>query len=144
MPDAATDASPRAASAGGCVFQRWCIHTHSAALCWAGCDRLAKIARSLGLDSRAEAWRSTAQDLRKRILESAWNAERNSFVASLGGTDLDASLLLMQELGIVAANDPRFISTVEAIATDLKRGRVLFRYSKEDDFDPCVTVLGPE
>jgi pentatricopeptide repeat protein len=117
------------------------IHTHSAALCWAGCDRLAKIARSLGLDSRAEVWRSAAQDLRKRILESAWNADRKSFVASLGGTDLDASLLLMQELGIVAANDPRFISTVDAIATDLKRGRVLFRYSKEDDFGLPTTAF---
>ena len=91
------------------------IHTYSAVLCWAACDRLAKIATVLGLEGRAEVWRQSAKDLRNRVLEGAWNADRNSFVASLGGTDLDASLLLMQEVGIVAANDPRFVSTVDAI-----------------------------
>ena len=117
------------------------IHTHSAALCWAACDRLAKIAKVLGLDSRAEYWRSAAQDLRGRILESAWSEERKSFVASLGGTDLDASVLLMQEIGIVAANDPRFVATVDAIGTHLKRGRLLFRYSSEDDFGVPTTAF---
>jgi pentatricopeptide repeat protein len=93
------------------------------------------------LDSRAEYWRSAAQDLRGRILESAWSEERKSFVASLGGTDLDASVLLMQEIGIVAANDPRFIATVDAIGTHLKRGRLLFRYSSEDDFGVPTTAF---
>ncbi|HVR68643.1 MAG TPA: glycoside hydrolase family 15 protein [Verrucomicrobiae bacterium] len=117
------------------------IHTHSAVLCWAACDRLAKIATVLGLDSRAEAWRKSAKDLRNRILEGAWNADRNSFVASLGGTELDASLLLMQEVGIVAANDPRFVSTVDAITKDLRRGHQLFRYSNEDDFGVPTTAF---
>ena len=110
-------------------------------LCWAACDRLAKIATVLGLDSRADAWRKSAKDLRNRILEGAWNADRNSFVASLGGTDLDASLLLLQEVGIVAANDPRFVSTVDAITKELRRGHQLFRYSNEDDFGVPTTAF---
>jgi pentatricopeptide repeat protein len=117
------------------------IHTHSAVLCWAACDRLAKIAKVLGLDNRAGDWRAAAQDLRTRILEGAWNADRKSFAASLGGKELDASLLLMQEVGIVAANDPRFVSTVDAIAKDLRRGRQLFRYSDEDDFGVPTTAF---
>ena len=62
-------------------------------------------------------------------------------MASLGGSELDASLLLMQEVGIVAANDPRFISTVDAITADLRRGHQLFRYSNEDDFGVPTTAF---
>jgi pentatricopeptide repeat protein len=114
-------------------------HTHSAAVCWAACDRLAKIARALGLEARADAWRTVARDLRAGILDRAWSAQRNSFVACFGGQELDASLLLMQEVGIVAADDPRFVATVDAISRDLRRGRQIFRYAGEDDFGVPTT-----
>jgi GH15 family glucan-1,4-alpha-glucosidase len=110
------------------------VHTHSAVMCWAACDRLAKIARALGLDDRAAHWRGEAQRLRKAILDGAWNAERNTFVESFGGEHLDASLLLLQEVGFLRADDPRFISTVAAIEKELIHGGVLWRYAREDDF----------
>jgi GH15 family glucan-1,4-alpha-glucosidase len=109
-------------------------HTHSAVMCWAACDRLSKIARSLGLEDRAHHWRDEAHRLRKAILEGAWNAKRNSFVESFGGEHLDASLLLLQEVGFLRADDPRFASTVEAIERELIHGGVLWRYAREDDF----------
>lgn len=110
------------------------IHTHSAVMCWAACDRLSKIARALGLEDRDAHWRGEAQRLRKAILEGAWNAERNTFVASFGGEHLDASLLLLQEVGFLTADDPRFASTVAAIEKELMHGGVLWRYAVEDDF----------
>ena len=37
------------------------IHTHSTAMCWAGCHRLAAIARRLGLPDRAAHWSAVAE-----------------------------------------------------------------------------------
>lgn len=110
------------------------VHTHSAAMCWAACRRLSKIASVLGLEPRATYWREHADRIRKAILDQAWNAELNSFVESFGGTDLDASLLLLQEIGFVGADDPRFLGTVEAVGRALKRGSHLMRYIAPDDF----------
>lgn len=110
------------------------VHTHSAAMCWAACRRLANIAALLGKHGRQEYWNGEARRIREAILEHAWSHERNSFVASFGGNDLDASLLLLQEIGFIAADDPRFLGTVEAIGRELKRGSYLMRYVKADDF----------
>ncbi|MCW5772489.1 MAG: glycoside hydrolase family 15 protein, partial [Rhodospirillaceae bacterium] len=42
------------------------VHTHSAALCWAACDRLSHIAATLGRDERAQYWRGEANRMRER------------------------------------------------------------------------------
>ncbi|MBT8441614.1 MAG: glycoside hydrolase family 15 protein, partial [Gammaproteobacteria bacterium] len=47
---------------------------------------------------------------------------------------LDASMLLLNHLGFLKADDPRFLSTVDAIESQLRRGDHLFRYAVPDDF----------
>jgi len=119
------------------------VHTFSAAMCWAACDRLARIAARLRLSSRAEHWQDHADRMHKVIAEKAWNAKLNSFVDCFGGADLDASLLLLQHMDFVEATDPRFVGTVEAIEKHLKRGDFLLRYAAPDDFgtpDNAFTV----
>jgi GH15 family glucan-1,4-alpha-glucosidase len=110
------------------------VHTYSAVMCWAACDRLARIAARLGLEDRVGYWRMRADTIRERILAESWNAERGHFADAFGGERLDASLLLLADLGFVEARDPRFVATVEAIGRDLKRGHGLFRYIAPDDF----------
>lgn len=110
------------------------VHTHSALLCWVACDRLARIATHLALDTDARRWRAAADEIHAAICDNAWNAERNSFVESFGGEDIDASLLLMNELSFLPADDPRFVGTVEAVGQTLRRGDYLFRYAADDDF----------
>jgi GH15 family glucan-1,4-alpha-glucosidase len=110
------------------------VHTFSSVMCWAACDRLARIAARLGLAERARAWRSDAARIRRFVDEQCWNEARRSFVASAGGDTLDASLLLLHDLGFVAADDPRFASTVRAVEGELKRGDFIFRYIETDDF----------
>jgi len=110
------------------------VHTYSSVMCWAACDRLAKIAARFGLADRVGYWRGRADTIRERVLREAWNAERGHFADAFGGERLDASLLLLADLGFVDALDPRFIGTVEAIGRDLRRGDSLFRYIAADDF----------
>ena len=111
------------------------VHTFSAVMCWVACDRLAKIAARIELSARAEYWRDHADKIQKFICDNAWNAELNSFVESFGdGDDVDSSLLLLHELGFLAADDPRFAGTVAAVEKKLRRGNYLFRYISPDDF----------
>ena len=113
---------------------RAAIHTYSAAMCWAACDRLAHIATELGLDDRARYWHDQAVQLHERIEQRAWNAELGYFVDAYDGQHLDASLLLLADIGFIAPLDPRFMATVDAIGTALGRGDYLFRYIAPDDF----------
>jgi GH15 family glucan-1,4-alpha-glucosidase len=110
------------------------VHTYSACMCWAACDRLARIAQHLGLTERTERWRARAETMKARILEHAWSAADNSLADSFGGRDLDATALLLPELGLVAATDPRFVATMERIDRELRQGDHIFRYRHADDF----------
>jgi GH15 family glucan-1,4-alpha-glucosidase len=117
------------------------IHTHSAALCWVACDRLSQIATRLGIKDRAAYWRAHADDLREPILARAWNEHKGALAGALDGHDLDASVLLLCELGLLAPDDPRFLGTFEAIGRELKRGERLMRYTNEDDFGAPETAF---
>ena len=117
------------------------VHTFSAVMCWAACDRLAKIARRLDLAERAELWRGHAKRMRAVISEKAWNAELGAFAESFGGDDTDASLLLLHEVGFLAADDPRFAGTVAAVEKTLRYGDFLFRYRTPDDFGAPETAF---
>ena len=109
-------------------------HTYSAVMCWAACDRLGNIATHLRLPERAAYWHGRATQMHARIMEATVDQKRGHFVDAFGGHRLDASLLLLADLGFVAADDPRFIATVDAIGRELKRGDALFRYTAPDDF----------
>lgn len=110
------------------------IHTHSASMCWAACDRLARIATSLGLTDRAAQWSKSADELRQTVLSRAWNTELQCFAGCLDTDEIDASVLLMHELGIVSASDKRFVSTVKKVGQRLGRNGHLLRYAAPDDF----------
>ena len=110
------------------------IHTHSAAMCWAGVSRAGAIAARLGFAERAEHWNGLADMIGTVILERTWNARRGAFAAAVDTDDLDASVLLLPELGLIDAKDPRFISTVHAVEKELVRGGHVMRYAAEDDF----------
>jgi GH15 family glucan-1,4-alpha-glucosidase len=110
------------------------VHTFSAVMCWAACDRLARIAAQLQIADRAAFWRSSADSMREEILKRAWSHSKQAFTSGFGGNDLDATALLFPDLGFIAAADPRFVSTLHAIERELVRGDLVFRYVHADDF----------
>jgi GH15 family glucan-1,4-alpha-glucosidase len=117
------------------------VHTYSSVMCWAACDRLAKAADHLHLPARAEIWRERADLIRQRIEAEAYVPEEGRFAASFGGTELDASLLQMVDLGFLDPQDPRQVATFDAIERDLKKGPYLFRYVEPDDFGEPETAF---
>ncbi len=110
------------------------VHTFSAVMCWAACDRLARIAHHLDLAGRAAYWRTHATRIHETTVRHAWSDARKAFASTFGGDAMDASLLLLAELDFLDTADPRFATTVDAVAADLKRGDYVFRYIEKDDF----------
>jgi GH15 family glucan-1,4-alpha-glucosidase len=110
------------------------VHTFSAVMCWAACDRLALIAKRLGLAERAAYWFDQSRQIHETISKRAWNKQRGAFVSTFEGVAMDASLLLLAEVGFLDASDPRFAATVSAVEKDLRRGDFIFRYVEKDDF----------
>ena len=109
-------------------------HTFSALMCWAACDRLARIAEQLDHPDRAGKWSEHARIIRERIEKDGWNEEKQAYVSAFGGTEVDAALLLMHELSFCSADDPRFLGTIAAVERELRRGDHVFRYVEADDF----------
>lgn len=117
------------------------VHTSSSLMCWAACDRLADIAAHLGEADRAKYWYASAAEIKAKILKEAWSDDRKAFVESFGGQYLDASVLLMAEVGFIDPTDPRFVSTVEQLDKLLGRGLHMMRYEAADDFGLPTTAF---
>ena len=120
---------------------REAVHTSSAIMSWAACDRLSRIAGVLQLTERAELWRERAEEIRDVILEKAWNEKRGAFTGAFGGDALDSSVLLMAEIGFIDPMDPRFVATVELIDKELREGYHVYRYRVADDFGTPKTAF---
>ena len=117
------------------------VHTASSLMCWAACDRLAKIATRLGEPERAGLWLDRAERIRGTILKRAWSEKRQAFVESFEGDSLDASVLLMAEIGFIAPQDSRFVKTVARVEEVLGRGPHMMRYEAPDDFGVPQTAF---
>jgi GH15 family glucan-1,4-alpha-glucosidase len=113
---------------------RTSVHTYSSVMSWAACDRLGNAAEALGLGDRATLWRERAAAIREKIEQQAWHEGEGRFAATFGGDELDASLLQLIDMRFLAANDPRFVSTFNAVEKGLRRGEHMLRYASEDDF----------
>lgn len=101
----------------------------SKVMCWVALDRGARIAAKLGKEEFAARWREEAEAIRRDVMEHGWKSEIQSFSQAYGNLALDSSLLLMEPYGFIAANDPHYRKTVEAV-----RKGLMYRYNSEDDF----------
>ena len=78
-------------------------------MCWVACDRLAAIAGLLGARRAGRLLARAGRKIRKKILERAWSDKRGAIVGAFDHDDLDASALLVAELGLLRASDERFV-----------------------------------
>jgi GH15 family glucan-1,4-alpha-glucosidase len=79
--------------------------------------------------------------LRERILKEGWDEKRGALTGAFGSPDLDASVLLVAELGLLSSNDPRFIRTCDTIGRELTRNGRIMRYTAPDDFGAPETAF---
>ena len=110
------------------------VHTYSAVMSWAACDRLGNVAARIGKPEREAYWNDRAAKIRDTIERDAWDEAAGHYGAAFGHAHLDASLLQMVELRYIRADNPRFQATFAAIEKALRRGEHMLRYDSEDDF----------
>ncbi|MFC3784404.1 GH15 family glucan-1,4-alpha-glucosidase [Sphingopyxis italica] len=110
------------------------VHTYSAVMSWAACDRLGNVAARIGKPDREAYWNDRAAKIRQTIEREAWDDAAGHYGAAFGHAHLDASLLQMVELRYIRADNPRFQATFAAIEKALRRGEHMLRYDSEDDF----------
>lgn len=113
---------------------RQSVHTYSAAMCWAACDRLANAAHRLGLDDRATFWQDRADKIHATVVDKAWRTDTQRLSATFDGDNLDASLIQLLDLRFLSPQDRRYRATLYALETGLRRGTDMLRYDSEDDF----------
>ena len=97
-------------------------------------DRAIKISDIIQSGKSAKKWETLRTEIHDDIYENAWNEEVQAFTQSYGTKHLDASILLMEPYGFIAAKDPKYVKTVKAIEKELSHEGLLFRYKNDDDF----------
>lgn len=103
--------------------------THSRMMAWVAFDRAVTSVERYNLDGPVDRWRQVRQEIHDDICGNGFDTEKNSFVQFYGGRTLDASLLLMPQLGFLPADDPRVLGTLLAIEKELMQGGLVQRYS---------------
>jgi GH15 family glucan-1,4-alpha-glucosidase len=109
--------------------------TYSRVMAWVAFDRAVKSVERLGLRGPAARWRRLRDRIHREVLEKGYDPKRRTFVRAYGGKHLDASLLLMPQLGFLPPDDKRIRGTVAAIERDLVRDGFVMRYDTEASDD---------
>lgn len=109
------------------------IHTFSASMCWAAQHRLGLIAKRVGAGDESGEWMARAGVLRQEVLERCTTHE--GWLSGVLDRDmLDASSLVLPEIGLLASSDPRFHATLDMVRKRLMKGGFVMRYAEDDDF----------
>ena len=112
--------------------------TYSKVMAWVVFDRAIKAVEQHGLPGKVDEWRAMRERIRADIFAHGFDPARNTFRAAYGESTLDASLLLLAQVGFIDADDPRFIGTIAAIERELMIDGFVRRY------DPIRTKDGLE
>ncbi len=110
-------------------------YTYSKVMAWVALDRAIRAALNYGLDGPVADWRKLAARIHADVCRRGVDPARNCFVGAYDARELDASLLLIPQLGFLPPTDPRVIATVRAVEQDLLRDGFVQRYdtARADD-----------
>ncbi|MCC6660814.1 MAG: glycoside hydrolase family 15 protein [Phycisphaerales bacterium] len=113
---------------------------YSKLMCWVALDRALRLADKRSFPADTARWQACRDDIYNEIMRQGWSRTRRAFVQHFDGENLDASNLMMPLVFFVAPQDPRMLSTIDAILTPASHGGLtadtqIFRYrvSETDD-----------
>ncbi|MEV7187394.1 glycoside hydrolase family 15 protein [Kitasatospora sp. NPDC093102] len=104
---------------------------YSRLMCWVAIERAIRIANRRGLPADLPRWRQSRDAIYRQIMRQGWSAERGAFVQGLGSDVLDASVLMMPMAKFISPADPKWLSTLDALTTDLVSDSLVYRYDPE-------------
>jgi GH15 family glucan-1,4-alpha-glucosidase len=109
--------------------------THSKVMAWVAFDRGIKLCEEFGREGPLERWRAIRGEIHAQVCREGWNDQLGSFTQAYGSPQLDASLLLLPQVGFLPPVDPRVRGTMVAIQRRLMSDGFLLRYRSEEEDD---------
>lgn len=113
---------------------------YSKLMCWVAVDRGLRLASKRSFPADRERWLTVRDEIYEEIMDKGWNAEHETFVQSYDDETLDASNLIMPLVFFLSPNDPRMLSTLDAINRSPKEGGLVtgglvYRYDVNESAD---------
>ncbi|HKT54362.1 MAG TPA: glycoside hydrolase family 15 protein [Caulobacteraceae bacterium] len=108
---------------------------HSKVMAWVAFDRAIALGEQLGRNGPLDRWRAAREDVHAEVCAKGFDENCGAFVQYYGGKALDSALLIMPLVGFLPIDDPRIVSTIQAIEADLMQGGLLQRYSAGPEVD---------
>jgi GH15 family glucan-1,4-alpha-glucosidase len=102
---------------------------HSKVMAWVAFDRAVHLAEQ-GNPGPLDRWRAIRHEIHAQVCELGYDANRDAFTQYYGSSELDASVLLMLEVGFLPPDDHRIVSTVRTIKKELMRDGLVLRYTQ--------------
>lgn len=119
---------------------------YSKLMCWVALDRGLRLSDRRSFPANWRRWKQVRNQIYEEIMSCGWNSQRKAFVQYYGSDFLDASNLIAPKVKFLSPTDPRFLSTLEAIAKPpiqggLSSNHLVYRYNPEESPDG---LLGKE
>jgi GH15 family glucan-1,4-alpha-glucosidase len=110
---------------------------YSKLMSWVAVDRALRLADKRSFPANRAHWLKVRDEIYEEVMAKGWNQSRGAFVQAYGSDALDASNLLMPLVFFMAPNDPRMLSTIDAIRKPLTAGGLaadglVYRYLSTD------------
>ena len=106
--------------------------TYSKVMAWVAVDRLIRLAERFHLPADLDRWRAMRQAIHHEVCEKGYHPGVRAFTQSYGSETLDASILRLPLVGFLPADDPRVVSTLEAVERQLLRDGFVLRYLTDE------------
>ena len=111
------------------------MFTQSRAMMWAAFDRGVRAVERWGLEGPVEKWKTLRARLSAEIRDHGVHPEGGWFTQHYETDEVDASLLLLPQVGFCAPDDPRMVATVERIEQTLMPTGLVERYRSATGVD---------
>src|SRR5437899_5756471 len=107
---------------------------------WVALDRGVRLADQRALPANRAKWIQERDRIYEEVMARGWNEKRRAFTQFYGSEDWDASLLVMPLVFFMAPNDPRMLSTIDAILKSPSQGglvsdSLVYRYPPDPRID---------
>ncbi len=98
---------------------------------WTAFDRAVRLAADHGRPGDQHRWARERDKIYQQVMERGWNEKRGAFVQHYETEVLDASLLRAVQVGFVTPDDPMWLSTLDAMNSELVSDSLVYRYNPE-------------
>src|SRR6266702_4566032 len=112
---------------------------YSRVMCWVAIDRAIRLATKRSFPAPLASWHEIRDKIYQDVFTRFWDPTRRAFMQHVGATTLDAAALLMPLVRFVSPTDPRWLSTLRAIADELVSDSLVYRYRLAGGFSDGLT-----